>query len=208
LATTSGALAVVRAVEMGELPDDSVKEVAVKTKTLEVGPVRDLFERFIPYEQRVKRLGTTVRPEEILVLKGDASRGKELFATGAGVQCRNCHKLGEVGTVIGPDLSTIARTNSREQLLESILEPSKKIDAKFVTYAVETADGEVFSGILVEKSSGHALFKDAKNKDLRIPTNKIETMVAQRASLMPDLLARDLTAQQLADLLEYLANLK
>ena len=43
---------------------------------------------------------------------------------------------------------------------------------------------------------------------LRIPTKQIEQLVPQRQSLMPDLLLRDMTAQQVADLLEYLSNLK
>ena len=170
--------------------------------------VRDLFERFIPAGQRVKRLGAVIRPEQILSLKGDAGRGNELFAKSAGVACRNCHKINEVGKNVGPDLSHIGKKYNRAQLLESILEPSKKIEEKFRTYLIETAAGRVHTGILEKRTANEVVLRDATNKQLTFPKDEIEQILPQARSIMPELLVRDMTAQEVADLLTLLRSLK
>jgi hypothetical protein len=52
------------------------------------------------------------------------------------------------------------------------------------------------------------VLKDAKNKLNRFKTGDVELLVPQQKSLMPELLLRDMTRQQVADLLAYLATLK
>ena len=52
------------------------------------------------------------------------------------------------------------------------------------------------------------VLKDAENKEVRIPAGKVTSLVPQKKSLMPEQLLRDLTAQQAADLLEFLTSLK
>lgn len=93
-------------------------------------------------------------------------------------------------------------------MLESILEPSKLIEPKYVTHLVETDDGRIVTGLLLSKDDNEVVLKDAQDKVSRIPTKQIEQLVPQRQSLMPDLLFRDMTAQQVADLLAYLGSLK
>lgn len=170
--------------------------------------IRDLFERFLPEEQRVKRLGTAVHAADILALQGDAVRGKELFFKTSGVQCRNCHRVGEEGKAFGPDLTQIGKKLDRAKLLESILEPSKTIDPQFVTQLIETADGRVISGLLVKRTVLATTLKTADGKEVTVPNREIEQAVTQQQSLMPDLLLREMTAAQVADLLEYLQSLE
>jgi hypothetical protein len=52
------------------------------------------------------------------------------------------------------------------------------------------------------------VLKLADAKEVRLAATKVQRLVPQLSSLMPDLLLRDLTAQQAADLVEYLASLK
>jgi putative heme-binding domain-containing protein len=170
--------------------------------------VRDLFERFLPHAQRVKRLGATVQADQILRIPGSVSAGRTLFTKTVGVQCRNCHRVGKQGKSVGPDLDGIAKKNDRRALLESILQPSKKIDPKFRAYLVETVQGRVHTGLLVSKSDKTVVLRDATGKDLRIATENVEMIVAQPKSLMPELLVKDMTAQQLANLLAFLESLK
>ena len=172
------------------------------------GPVRDLFERFVPDEQRVARLGNVIDPAALLARKGDAARGRELFFKAAGLQCVNCHRVAGTGSTLGPDLSAIGKKYNRAQILESLLEPSKVIDPPYVAYLVETTDGTVHTGLLAAKTEREVVLKEATGKEVRIPARKVASLVAQKKSLMPDLLLRDLTAEQAADLLEFLAALK
>jgi len=170
--------------------------------------IRDLFERFIPEEQRVKRLGDSIKTADILRLSGDAERGKAIFFQTAGLQCKNCHKIGEEGQPLGPDLTQIGKKLDKPKLLESILEPSKTIDPQFVPHLVETREGEVISGLLVRQSDAEVVLKKADGKEAAIAAKEIERLVPQQKSLMPELLLRDMTAQQAADLLEFLSALK
>src|SRR5262249_9887826 len=170
--------------------------------------VRGLFERFVPDDRRVRRLGSVINPEQILALKGDAARGRELFFKAAGLQCVNCHEVAGTGSTLGPDLSAIGKKSNRAQILESLLEPSKVIDPPYVAYLVETTDGTAHTGLLAAKTEREVIVKDATGKEVRIPARKVASLVPQKKSLMPDLLLRDLTAEQAADLLEYLVSLK
>ena len=111
-------------------------------------------------------------------------------------------------STLGPELTQIGKKYSRGQLLESILEPSKSIDPKYASYLLETTDGQVHTGLLAEKSATQVVLKMAGDKEVRIPAAKVAMLVPQTKSLMPEQLLRDLTAQQAADLLEYLASLK
>src|SRR5581483_851520 len=104
--------------------------------------------------------------------------------------------------------SQIGKKYTRAQILESILEPSKFIDPQYLTYLVETKEGQVHTGLLVEKSATEVRLRDATDKEIRIPATKVEVLVPQKRSLMPELLLRDLTAEQAADLLAYLESLK
>ena len=208
LSSTSGALQLLRMIDQQKLPAPVTTLVVDKSARHSDVSIRDLFERFLPPEQRIQRLGSVVRPEQILALSGDAVRGKQVFFETSGVSCKNCHRIQKEGKEIGPDLTTIGKKLTRPQLLESILEPSKLIEPKYVTHLAETDDGRIVTGLLLSKDDDEVVLKDSQDKVTRIPTKKIEQLVPQRQSLMPDLLVRDMTAQQVADLLAYLGSLK
>ena len=208
LASTSGALILLRAVDQDAFNPAAMRQI-VQTSTVHPDiQVRDLFERFLPEQQRIKRLGSVIKPEQILALAGDGGRGKRLFLEAAGVQCKNCHRVQGTGRGVGPDLDQIGKKYNRVQMLETILQPSKAIDPKFVTYLAETIEGRVHTGLLVEKTAEHVVLKDAQDKQIRIAAGDVELLAPQQKSLMPELLLRDMTAQEVADLLEFLLALK
>jgi uncharacterized repeat protein (TIGR03806 family) len=208
LSSTSSALLLAQAVAENRISDGVRSQILAAAMNRPESQVRDLFERFIPDDQRIKRLGTAIKPEQILTLKGDAVRGKELFFKSAGLQCVNCHQIAGTGSTLGPDLTLIGKKYSRTQLLESILEPSKSIDPKYASYLLETTDGQLHTGLLAEKNSTEVVLKMVGEKEVRVPANKVATLMPQKNSLMPEQLLRDVTAEQAADLLEYLASLK
>jgi uncharacterized repeat protein (TIGR03806 family) len=206
--TTRGALMLLGLIDRHPVPDPVRREVVAVTRASPAVEIRDLFERFIPEQERVKRLGDVVDRTAILALRGDAARGREVFTSNPAAQCKTCHKLTDVGEAVGPDLSKIGAKYDRAGLLDQILEPSKTIDPQFVAYLLETTDGRVVTGLVVEKNAQQVVLKDAQAKTIRIPGAEVEQLVPQSRSLMPELLLRDLTAQQVADLLEYLSTLK
>jgi putative heme-binding domain-containing protein len=208
LASTPSAMRLARAIGQRQIPDSVRSQVVDSAMALPDAQVRDLFERFVPDDKRVKRLGSIIKPADLLAKKGDAERGKQLFFKSAGLQCVNCHRINGTGSTLGPDLSQIAKKYTKAQILESILEPSKSIDPKYVQYLVETKDGKFESGLLVDKNDREVILKTLGDKEIRIPAKKVVTIAPQKNSIMPELLLRDLTAEQAADLLEFLASLK
>jgi putative heme-binding domain-containing protein len=73
---------------------------------------------------------------------------------------------------------------------------------------IETLDGNVCSGLLVSKTEQEITIRDKDRKEHRFETSEVENIIPQRKSLMPDLLLRDMSAQQVADLLTWLESLK
>jgi len=210
LSSASGAIALASALRGHEASlSDDAREVAISRGAAHPDTiVRDLFEPFVPEEARTKRLGTSVDAAEILAINGDAARGRELFLTSAGLQCRNCHKVGQQGRSVGPDLDGIGKRYSSAELLTSVLAPSQKIEPKYQTWLAETSKGLVYSGLMVEESNGEVVIRDAMGKDVRLQRDDLELLIAQPKSLMPELQLRDATAQDAADLIAFLQSLK
>ncbi|MDA0283088.1 MAG: PQQ-dependent sugar dehydrogenase [Planctomycetota bacterium] len=208
LSSTSGALLLASSIRNGGLTPEIRRAVIAKGTSLADPLVRDLFEAFVPEEARTRSLGTLINSSDLLTLDGSVEKGRSLFLTAAGMQCRNCHKVGDQGKVLGPDLTQIGKRYSPAEILENILEPSKKIDPKFQTWLVQTDDGKVHSGLLLKRTDTEVVLRDALGKDIHLSAGDIELMLAQRKSLMPEMQLRDMTAQDAADLLAWLSSLK
>ena len=208
LASTGDAVQLLWAIEDDQLAAPVRRDAVAKAVAHADPDVRDLFERFLPEEQRPKRLGTAVKAEEILALSGDADNGKRIFFEASGVLCRSCHKINGEGTDLGPDLSEVGKKFDRAKILDTILDPSKEVDPKFALYLAETSDGKVYTGLLAERTATEVVLKDAQNKAVRLAADDIELLVPQQQSMMPELLLRDMTAREVADLTEFLSSLK
>jgi putative heme-binding domain-containing protein len=208
LKTIGGALKLVRALGQPALAKGTRDAVAALGAASSDRQIADLFERFVPEEQRVKTLGPDIKPESILSLQGDVERGRRLFFQPVGAQCNTCHRAGGEGRDLGPDLSQIAKKYTRGQILENILQPSKVIDPKFVAYVVETKDGESHTGFLLSRDSRQLVLKDAAGAEVKLAMSDVSKVEAQKLSLMPEGLLQTLTAQEAADLLEFLASMR
>jgi len=73
---------------------------------------------------------------------------------------------------------------------------------------VETESGAILAGLQVREDDKELVLKDAERKEQRIPKASIRRQVVSAKSMMPEFLLQDLTAQEAADLLEYLGSLK
>ncbi|MBO0696857.1 MAG: PQQ-dependent sugar dehydrogenase [Zavarzinella sp.] len=207
LGNPAGALMLQEAWDAKKLPDFVRPQVLAAAATKDAA-IRDLFERYVPDSQKVKRLGTVIRPESLLGLKGDPARGKDVFFKTTGLQCATCHTIAGQGGQVGPDLSDVGKRQSKRQILESILDPSKDIDPKYAAYIVEVDDGRQLSGLIVARDDQSLTIRDPQGKDTKLPLAKVVSQIPSKKSLMPDQLLRDLTAEQAADLLAFLESLK
>jgi putative heme-binding domain-containing protein len=207
LADPQSALWLARKLGRGELKPTERGPLLAAAARLPAGPVRDLFEGYLPSDGKGRKLGSNPQPRTILALRGDAGRGEKLFWAPA-LNCGSCHRIGARGTPLGPDLSTIGTQRLRADLLESILEPSRRIEPKYAAYVAHTTDGRSFTGLLVKRSAREVVLRDAQNKEIILAARKVEALRPARTSLMPEGQMASLTAQEAADLLEYLVTRK
>jgi putative heme-binding domain-containing protein len=208
MGSTGGALMVLKWIEAGDVGDAGKKQaVAQATRHPDVN-VRTLFEKFIPEDQRPQRLGSVIKPDEILQLAGDAERGRQIFDQSSASQCKNCHIVRGIGKDLGPDLTQIGKKYERGALLETILEPSKAISHGYETYVAETDEGLIFAGFLVSQTDKQVVIRGADGKQQKLPAKSVESLTKSDKSIMPELVLKDVTAQDAADLLAYLMTLK
>jgi putative heme-binding domain-containing protein len=208
LGSTSGSMRLAHAVGERAL-HPTVESKAIASGSAHPSPVvRDLFERFVPEEQRIRRLGTSIDAHQLLAVPGNVERGRDLFFKNSTLICQNCHQIEGQGRKVGPELTHIGKKYNKAQILENLLDPSKAIEEKYVAYAVQTTDGKTRTGLVAERRRDSVTLVDAQGKSEKIPFKSIEAFEPQKKSLMPDSLLRDLTTEQAADLLAFLESLK
>lgn len=205
--TSAGALVLLRLLDEGSLAKELHERVIARAAEHPDANIRVLYERYLPADQRPQRLGEAIEASEILALPGNVQRGRQIFFQSSAAQCKNCHTIDGTGGSLGPDLSGIGRKYERAALLETILDPSRAMAPEYVPYLLETAAGQVFVGFVAERTDTHVTLKDAENRPLRFATEEVVALEPQSRSLMPELVLRDVTAQDAADLLAYLQSL-
>src|SRR5262249_134539 len=142
-----------------------------------------------------------------LIRGGDVDRGRAVFL-GNATACSSCHRVGDQGGQIGPDLTRIGASRSGRDLLESILVPSSTLAPGYENYVVQTTDGQIFTGIIGRQSQELVVLLDSARNEQRIRRDQIEQIRRQSTSIMPEGFGRTLTRDQLRDLLAFLQGLK
>ncbi len=135
---------------------------------------------------------------DALKLTGDVMRGRDLFSS----TCAKCHVPQAGRPRVGADLSGI-NNKTKEELLNSILNPSETIEGRFVNYILTTKDGRIEDGILANETSGAVTLRNA-DRDVTILRKNIAEIRASAISLMPEGYEKTLTKQQIADIIAYL----
>ncbi len=143
---------------------------------------------------------------ELIKREGNANKGKELYAKVG--TCANCHVVNGEGKEVGPNLSEIGKKLAREAMYESILYPSASISHNFDTWVVETKKGEVVQGLLVSQTPTEVVLKEATALTRTLPRGDIESIARSPVSLMPADLTKNLTPQDLADVVAYMQTLR
>jgi putative membrane-bound dehydrogenase-like protein len=151
--------------------------------------------------------GQRSRLEETLAAlpAGDIRRGQAIFNS-AKTSCRACHTIGYVGGKHGPDLTRIGQIRQPRDLLESILFPSASFVRSYEPLAVRLLDGQVHSGIVKSDAPTEIVLTLAADKEVRIAKDEIEIAQPGKVSIMPAGLDKQLSLQELADLVEFLKN--
>ncbi|MEP6667812.1 MAG: PVC-type heme-binding CxxCH protein [Chthoniobacter sp.] len=139
------------------------------------------------------------RYQPVLALRGDATKGHEIYRA----ICSTCHRKGDEGRDIGPNLATIGAW-SPEQLLTNILDPNREVAPNFMLYAVELKDGRALAGIIAAETETGVTLKSLDGTEQSFARSEIATLKATGSSPMPEGLEAAVSVQQMADLIAYL----
>ncbi len=144
---------------------------------------------------------------ELVQRKGDAAKGAEVYRR-EDVGCAKCHVARNEGRDVGPALSEIGTKLAREALYEAILDPSAGISFGFEAWQVELKSGDEAFGIKASETPDEVAIKDTGGVITRHKKSAITSMQMMKTSIMPAGLQQSMTAQELVDLVEFLASLK
>ncbi|GAA4438689.1 PVC-type heme-binding CxxCH protein [Bremerella cremea] len=160
-------------------------------------------------KQAEQLLGQAANSDRAAVLKqyqsvtktiGSATTGKAIFLK----NCAKCHTPTEPGQPsVGPDLAD-SQNRPREAILFDILNPSGKVEPKYAASQILTDSGQSYSGIVIHQTPQAIVLQLADGKTQEITRAEIELFQTSDRSLMPDGLEKEISLDQMADLLEFL----
>jgi putative membrane-bound dehydrogenase-like protein len=129
----------------------------------------------------------------------DRSQGRAVFVK----HCASCHKLFGEGGDVGPEL-TGSQRNNLDYVLENVLDPSAVVAREYQVQVISLKNGRVLNGI-VKAETEKALTLRTLNETVVVPKDDIEMRSTSPVSMMPDGLFDKLTAEEVRDLVAYLA---
>ncbi len=137
--------------------------------------------------------------QKVLQTSGNADRGHTVFKR----VCASCHRQGEIGHVVGPDLKSVVN-HPPEKLLANILDPNLDIQPGYQAYGCLLHSGELLFGLIASENATGIVFKLADGRTRTVLRSDIETLKSTGVSLMPENLESTMTEQELADLIAFL----
>jgi putative heme-binding domain-containing protein len=138
-----------------------------------------------------------------IIRAGDSERGRLIFDR----ECLACHKLGERGHAVGPNLASMRR-RTPEEILVSILDPNREVAPEFVEYLIALDDGRVVAGIVTAETPGGLALRGPNAAEQTILRRNISEIAGSGKSLMPEGLEKNITQAEMTDLITYLLKIQ
>ncbi len=137
---------------------------------------------------------------------GDPRHGAAVFAS-AEAACLSCHRVGNQGGEVGPELTKVGANLAPEEIVESVLWPRRRIKEGFTAISVATLDGLIRQGHKQGETSDAIELRDpATGERLRIKKADIEA-IHEDGSLMPEGLLAAMSLNDRRDLVRFLLDL-
>jgi putative heme-binding domain-containing protein len=137
-------------------------------------------------------------------IRGDAANGKALVTS---TKCLDCHRIGDTGSRLGPDLSDVGDRKTPEQLQRAIVAPDEEVLPENRSVRVVTRAGATVTGRLLNQDAFSVQLIDAGEQLKSYAKSDLRELTILEKGLMPSYEGQ-LNAQQIADLVRYLASLK
>jgi len=135
--------------------------------------------------------------------QGVAARGAVMFEK---AQCVRCHRYGDRGDTVGPDLTNVSKRFQKKEILESILFPSHVISDQFASQTVVTKNGKTYTGMVSPRGDGSIVVLQASGEKVSIAEDDVAETSRTKVSSMPEGLLNQLSLEDVADLFAYLSS--
>jgi putative membrane-bound dehydrogenase-like protein len=132
-----------------------------------------------------------------------ADRGRTIYER----RCASCHRVADFGYAVGPDLASV-QNKSPADLLVAILDPSREAQPNYIAYTLVTHQGMVHTGIIAGESAAGVTLRRADGKEDHILRTQIEELASTGKSLMPEGLEKDISPQEMSDLIAFIKSLQ
>jgi len=132
--------------------------------------------------------------------------GQTVFNSNQTAQCVRCHAIGGAGGQVGPALDNIATILSPKEILESLIEPSKRLAPGYGTVTLTLKDGQVVTGVLEEENKLELILRTSDAEPMEIAKSRIKKR--QNAISSMPAVGRLISKRELRDLMTYLTSLK
>ena len=188
----------------GKLPVEVRDQAALALSRSTDGGIRDQASKELPLPAAQGLANFPTLPE-LLRLKGDATKGTQMFMQAG---CVACHRVKGQYVDFGPDLSQIGGKLSAEGLFTAVLYPSAAIEHSFIGQQITTKEGLTLLGYAISETDEELTLRIAGGASQPVKKASITKKEEMKLSLMPPGLAATIGAQGLADLVAWLQTLK
>jgi len=122
--------------------------------------------------------------------------------------CQKCHRRGELGEKLGPDLTSLGWRRQKSEILEAILFPSHDLDDEYPTVTIALKDGRTFSGMMSSGSKETVSLVSSLAVRQEFARADIESLVTQKVSNMPEGTLEPLTLDEIQALFAFLTSVE
>jgi putative heme-binding domain-containing protein len=183
-----------------DLPNEVLEEIKKNLPlNADVGVRTRAAQRFAVSEKT-----STYGLSEVMAIVGDAESGRMVFEK----YCATCHRVSGKGSHVAPDLTNVSGKFDKEALGDAIINPSAGIVFGYEAWTVRTHDGMSYYGFVVGQTEESTNLKDLAGENHTIKTDDILSKERHQSSAMPDPSLLGLTAGQLADVIQYLQEIR
>ncbi len=140
--------------------------------------------------------------EEPLAGRSHAN-GKKMFSAGL---CIACHRFGNEGGGVGPDLTHLAKRSDYKSMLESTIHPNMVVSNQFEQHELTMKDGSLVIGKIVSEEKDHYSLVQSGLQPLNLTKfekSKVASKKGSKISMMPGGLINSMNANELKDLIAY-----
>ena len=161
--------------------------------------IRDRASRLLARDNKTRSIALAQYRSALEKQSADPGRGQAVFQR----ECQTCHRLGDRGHNVGPNLLSI-RNRAPAEVLANVLDPNREVAPNFQEYIVLLDDGRTITGIITEETATSITLRRAEAVEETVLRQNIEEISGTGRSLMPEGFEKKISPLEMADLIAFL----